>query len=50
MLCSVKVIIKPFYLVFICFQLLFLHLHYNIWLFSLLFMRLWQGIKTYDMI
>ena len=50
MLCSVKVIIKPFYLVFFCFQLLFLHLHHIIWLLSLLFKRLWQGIKTYTMI
>ena len=49
-LCLVKVIIKPFYLVFICFQLLFLHLHHIIWLFSLLFKRLWQSIETYAMI
>ena len=50
MLCSVEVVIKPFYLVFICFQLLFLHLHHIIRLFSLLFERLWQGIKMYAMI
>ena len=40
MLCSVKVVIKAFYFVFFCLQLLFLYLHHIIWLFSLRFQEI----------
>ena len=38
------------FLLFVCFQVLFLYLYHRPWLSSLLFKRLWHGGKNYDMI